>query len=97
MPVRYFFANLSPKERVMPLEILDPRHDAFNDEMRFPYPLTGQANSEVRVPRKAIVQGEAWVKARIEGWFIDHERPQPGTSLRIPDHQFDPNLFQPSR
>jgi hypothetical protein len=81
----------------MTLEILDPRHDAFNDEMRFPYPLTGQANSEVRIPRKAIVQGEAWVKARIEGWFIDHERPQPGTWLRIPDHQFDPKLFQPSR
>ena len=79
----------------MPLETLDPRHDAFNDEMRFPYPFTGQANAEVRVPRRAMAQGEAWVKARIEGWFRDHARPEPGTSIRIDDYQFDPKLRQP--
>ena len=67
------------------------------DEMRLPYPSTGQAHSEVRVSRTAMVQGEAWVKARIEGWFKNHERPQPGTSIRIPDYQFDPNLFQSSQ
>lgn len=67
------------------------------DEMRLPYPFTGQAHSEVRVSRTAMVQGEAWVKARVEGWFKNHERPQPGTSIRIRDYQFDPNLFQPSQ
>ena len=79
----------------MPVETLDPRHDVANDEMRFAYPFTGQPDSEVRVPHNAMVQGEAWVKARIEGWFKYHDRPQPGTASRIPDYQFNPKLFQP--
>jgi hypothetical protein len=78
-------------------QTLDSRHDPDNDEMRFPYPLSGQANSEVRVCRTAMVRGEAWVKARIEGWFKYNERPQPGTSIKIDDYQFNPNLFQPSK
>lgn len=73
---------------------LESRHDP-NDEIRFPYPFTGQPSSEVRVCRSAIVQGEAWMKARIEGYFKYHDRPQPGTFIRIPDYQFDPSLFQP--
>lgn len=79
----------------MPLERLDPTHDPLNDEMRFPYPLAGQANAEIRVPRAAMAQGEAWVKARIEGWFIDHAKPAPGTSIRTEDYQFYPHLRQP--
>ena len=79
----------------MSIQTLDPRHDTNDDEMRFPYPFSGRSNSEVRVPRAAIVEGEAWIKARIEGWFKDHDRPQPGISIRIPDYQFDPNLRQP--
>lgn len=81
----------------MTIQPLDPRHNPNEDEMRFPYPLTGAANSEVRVCRSAVVQGEAWVKARIEGYFKYYDKPQPGTSVKIPDYQFDPNLFQPER
>lgn len=81
----------------MPDEKLNPRHDGDRDEMRFPYPFTGQPNSEIRVSRTAMVQGEAFVKSRIEGWVRAHGKPQPGTSVRIPDYQFDPNLFQPSQ
>ena len=81
----------------MSVETLDPRHNAANDKMLIPYPFTGRANSKVRVPRAAMVQGEAFVKARIVGWFrYHHDRPQPGKVYdRIPDEQFDPNLFQP--
>jgi hypothetical protein len=78
----------------MPLETLDPRHDAANDEMVFPYPFTGQATAKVRVPLSAMVQGEAWVKARIKGWLRYHKRPELGTSIRIEDEQFDPKLRQ---
>lgn len=81
----------------MPDQPPDPRHDDADDEVRFPYPFTGQADSEIHVSRTAMVQGEAWVKARVEGWFKHHHRPRPGASVRIPDYQFDPNLFQPSR
>ena len=42
-------------------------------------------------------KGEAKVKARIKGYFKYHERPQPGTSMRIDDYHFDPNLFQPEQ
>jgi hypothetical protein len=76
------------KEKVMSVEILDPRYDTVKQELRFAYPFTGPPNAEVRVPYSAMVQGEEWVKARIEGWFIDHDRPEPGTSLRIEDWQF---------
>lgn len=76
-------------------EILDSRHDAANDLMRFPYPFTGQANSEVLVHRSALAQGEPWVKSRIEGWFRYNARPKAGASIRIPDEQFNPKLFQP--
>jgi hypothetical protein len=41
----------------MPGQTLDPRHDTVKDEIRFPYPFTGQADSEVRVCRAAMVQG----------------------------------------
>jgi hypothetical protein len=81
----------------MPLEILDPRYDTVTQEMRFAYPFTGQSNAEVRVPCGAMAKGEDWVKARIEGWFIDHAKPLPGTSIRIPDWQFDPTKHQPER
>lgn len=83
--------------RTMVPETLDQRHDPNSDRMRFPYPFTGQANTEVLVPRSAIVQGEAWVKARIEGLFRYYETPQPGESLEIPDYQFDAKLFQPEK
>jgi len=66
-----------------------------DDEVRFPYPFTERAYCEVRVSRTAMLQGESWVKDRIEGWFRYHDRPIPGTSIRIPDYQFDSNLFQP--
>jgi hypothetical protein len=81
----------------MSVEILDPRYDVLNQEMRFAYPFTGDPDCEVRVPRSAMVQGEEWVKSRIEGYFIDHSKPEPRTSMRIPDYQFDLNLRQPSR
>lgn len=81
----------------MTAQTLDPGHDPNKDEMCFRYPFTGQANSEVRVCRSAIVQGEAWVKARIEGYFKYHEKPQPGTTMRIEDYQFNPSLFQPEQ
>ena len=84
-------------EGKMTVVMLDPRHDANNDEMRFPYPLTGEPDREVRVPRSAIVNGIPWIKERIEGYFIDHPRPEPGASMRIPDYQFEVKLFQPSR
>lgn len=87
----------SQPEGDMTLEITDPRHNAINDEMRIPYPLVGEPDSEVRVPRSAMVQGEDWVKGRIEGYFINHPKPEPRTSMRIPTYQFDPNLQQPSR
>lgn len=74
----------------------EPKHDATSDEMRFAYPFTGEADCEVRVSCSAMAQGEAWIRDRIEGWFKYHTRPEPGTSVRIPDYQFDPKLFQPS-
>jgi hypothetical protein len=83
------------KEKAMSVEILDPRYDAVKQEMRFAYPFVGQANATVCVPYSAMVQGEEWVKARIKGWFIDHDRPEPGTTLRIEDWQFDINMRQP--
>lgn len=86
-----------PKGELVSDQTLDPKHDVANDEMRLAYPFTGQADSEVRVSCTAMAQGEAWVKARVEGWFKNHNRPQPGTSIKIPDYQFDPNLFQPSQ
>jgi hypothetical protein len=79
----------------MSVQSLDPRHDANSDEMRFLYPFSGQSDSEIRVPRSAMAQGEAWVKARIKGWLRYHKRPGPGTSIRIEDEQFDPKLRQP--
>ena len=79
----------------MSVQTLDPRRDVGEDEMRLPYPLTGQADAEVRVPHGAMVQGEAWVKARIGAWFRYHDEPQSGTSVRIPDYQFDAKRFQP--
>lgn len=79
----------------MSVEILDPRYDVAKQEMRFGYPFVGQANATICVPYSAMVQGEEWVKARIEGWFIDHERPKPGTTLRIEDWQFDVDKRQP--
>lgn len=75
----------------------DPKHETADEGIRFPYPFTGQADSEVRVHRAAMVQAEVWVKARIEGWFEDHNKPEPGTSIRVPDYQFEPKLLQPSR
>jgi hypothetical protein len=78
-------------------ETLDPNCDAFQDQIRFPYPFTGEPNCEVLVPGAAKVQGDAWIRERIEGWFINHPKPLPGTSTRIPEYQFDPTLFQPSR
>lgn len=81
----------------MTVQTLNPRHDPSNDEMRFRYPFNGRANSEVCVCRNAVVQGEAWVKARIEGYFRYNDRPQPGASVKIPDYQFNPNLFQPEQ
>jgi hypothetical protein len=80
---------------MMTISPRDRRHDPDNDEMRFPYPLTGAANSEVRVCRSAVVQGEPWVRARIEGYFKYCDKPRLGTSVKIPDYQFDANLFQP--
>jgi hypothetical protein len=79
----------------MPDRRLDPKHNTAKDEFPLPYPFKGKAESEVRVSCTAMAQGEAWVKSRVEGWFKDHERPKPGTSMRIPDYQFDPSLFQP--
>jgi antitoxin component of MazEF toxin-antitoxin module len=67
-----------------------------DDEMRFPYPFNGQPNSTVVVPCSAMVQGEDWIKSRIEGWFRDHGKPKTGETKRIPDYQFDPHLSQPT-
>jgi hypothetical protein len=64
--------------------------------MRFAYPFSGRPDSVVVVPYSAMMQGEPWIKARIEGWFRHHDRPTRGESLRIPDYQFEPNLFQPT-
>ena len=82
---------------MMPEEKLDPKRDVASEEIQFPYPFTGEPNSEIRVTRTAMVQGEVFVKSRIEGWVRAHGKPQPGTSVRIPDYQFDPILFQPSQ
>ncbi len=79
----------------MPIQQLDPRHDAAKDEMRFAYLFAGQAVAEVCVPRAAMVHGESYVKARITGYFKYHDGPQPRTSIRIPDYQFDPIRRQP--
>jgi hypothetical protein len=81
----------------MTLETLDPRHDAASDETRFSYPFTGEPNSAVIVPRSAMVHGEAFIKARTEGWFIDHPKPRPGESIRIETYQFNPRLRQPEK
>lgn len=81
----------------MNVQTLDSRYDSSTDEMRFPYPFNSLTDSEVRICRAAMVQGEAKVKARIKGYFKYHERPQPGTSMRIDDYHFDPNLFQPEQ
>lgn len=79
----------------MTVEELDPRYDAAKDEMRYPYPFTGVANCEVRVCGATRTLEEAWVKNRIEGWFGSHDKPKPGTSVKIPDYQFEPKLHQP--
>jgi hypothetical protein len=90
---------LTLSDTIETLEWQEGRMDLIRHEakIRFSYPFTGEATSEVLVPPEAMVQGEAWVKARIEGWFRYHNRPEPGELVEIPDYQFDPTLFQPSR
>jgi len=73
----------------------DPIRDDANHSVLFPYPFTGQPNCEVRLPLTAMVQGESFVRARIEGWFKDHERPRPGQVYDIPEYQFAPYFFNP--
>jgi hypothetical protein len=85
------------EEEVMIRDKQDPRRNASNDQVQFPYPFIGEAESIVVVPDSSIGQGKDWVRARIEGWFRHHHRPRRGESVRIPDYQFDPKLFQPSR
>jgi hypothetical protein len=80
----------------MMIPTLESRHNP-DHEICIPYPFTGQPVSEVRVCGSAIVPGEPWMKARIDGYFKYHDRPQPGASIRIPDYQFDPSLFQPEK
>jgi hypothetical protein len=78
------------------MEVLDPRHDASSDSLLIPYPFNGGSESKIRVPGSAKVQGEAFIRARIEGWFRYHRKPRPGTIYNeIPDYQFDPHLRQP--
>ncbi len=80
----------------MTVEPLDPRHDASRDALLIPYPFTGSAESKVLVPASARVQGETFIRARIEGWFRYHDKPQPGTIYdEIPGEQFYPHLRQP--
>jgi hypothetical protein len=66
---------------------------AGNDEHIFLYPF-GKPNARVIVPQSAMVQGNDFIKHRIEGWFDSHPKPQSGETLRIPDYQFDPHLRQ---
>jgi len=73
----------------------DPIRDDANDSVFIPYPFTGEPNCKVRVALTAMVQGETFVKARIEGWFRFHERPRSGEVYDIPDYQFAPYFFQP--
>jgi hypothetical protein len=77
------------------VEALDSRDDSNCDNIRLLYPFSGRANSEVRVCRASIVQGETWVKARVEGYFKYNNKPEAGTVVEIPDYQFNPSLFQP--
>jgi hypothetical protein len=76
--------------------MLETKHDADSDSLFIPYPFKGSPESKVRVPANAMVQGEVFVKARIEGWFRYHGKPRPGTIYEeIPDYQFDPRRTQP--
>ena len=79
----------------MPLEIFDPRYDAANDQMVFPLSFDGQATTEVRLPRTAMVHGEPWVKARINGLFRYHKQSECGAPIRIEEYEFNANLRQP--
>lgn len=78
-------------------ESLRPNYDPASDEMIFHYPFIGEPDCQIRVPGSARVQADAWIRERIEGWFVNHPKPLPGTSVQIPGYQFEPTLFQPSR
>jgi hypothetical protein len=76
--------------------MLDLKHDTSSDSLLIPYPFNGSADSKIRVTATAVVQGEAFIRARIQGWFRYHGKPRPGTVYEeIPDYQFDPRRTQP--
>jgi hypothetical protein len=78
------------------VKTLDPRHDASGDSLLISYPFNGKAEFKVRVPATAMVQGEDFIRARIEGWFRYHEKPRSETIYeKISGEQFDPRLRQP--
>jgi len=78
------------------MRTLGPRRDASGDSLVITYPFNGAAEFKVRVPATAAVQGDAFIKARIEGWFRCHDKPRADTIYdEIPSEQFDPRLRQP--
>jgi hypothetical protein len=54
------------------------------DEKSFSYPFSGTAYASVIAPDTAAAQSGDWICDRIEGWFVSHDKPKTGETVRIP-------------